>query len=53
VYERRVNADLAETIQKCFADRTLLTESEPAIREVIARLDRGELRVAERAEGGE
>jgi 2,3,4,5-tetrahydropyridine-2-carboxylate N-succinyltransferase len=53
VYERRVNADLAETIQTCFADRTLLTESEPAIREVIARLDRGELRVAERAEGGE
>jgi 2,3,4,5-tetrahydropyridine-2-carboxylate N-succinyltransferase len=53
VYERRVNADLAETIQQCFADRTLLTESEPAIREVIARLDRGELRVAERAEGGE
>lgn len=53
MYERRVSSEeLAKVIRACFVDRTLLSESEPAIREVIARLDRGELRVAER-EGSE
>jgi 2,3,4,5-tetrahydropyridine-2,6-dicarboxylate N-succinyltransferase len=45
--------DLAHSIRACFADRSLLSEAEPAIREVVARLDRGELRVAERIETGE
>lgn len=45
--------DIAATIGRAFADRALLKEPETqrAVAEAIARLDRGELRVAEKREG--
>lgn len=45
--------DIAATIGRAFADRALLKEPEVkhAVEETIARLDRGELRVAEKRDG--
>jgi 2,3,4,5-tetrahydropyridine-2-carboxylate N-succinyltransferase len=44
---------LAQTISAAFADRSLLKEAiyEEAVKEVIGRLDRGTLRVAEKIDG--
>lgn len=39
-----------ELIDRAYEDHDLLSEAEPAVREAIALLDRGELRVAEKAD---
>jgi len=45
--------DLRARIEEAFADRSKLPDAADAVEDTIARLDRGELRVAEKSSGGE
>jgi len=54
VYRRAVTIELSQKIEAAYRDRALLgtRESADAVREVLALLDQGKLRVATRAEDG-